>query len=207
MVEDAILNPGPGHRDRNADPRRDLRRALRQRRRDASAAERMAAAEAVASRLLYHPRFPTQGYVAGYWATDGELPLHMLQMRLREGQSWCLPCVQPDGSLRFAPWRPGDPLHTNLYGIPEPDLAPESLLPAQDMAVVVLPLLGFTRQGQRLGMGGGYYDRSLAFRRGSKTPPWLVGAAYSFQELDALAAQDWDVPLDAIATEEEFIEA
>ena len=210
MAEDAILSAGAGptdrNVDRNADPRRELRRALRQRRRDAGAAERMAAAEAVATRLLDHPRFPAAGYIAGYWAIDGEVPLHLLQMRLREGQSWCLPCVQPDGSLRFAPWRPGDALVTNRFGIPEPDLAPSSLLAPQDMAVVVLPLLGFTRGGQRLGMGGGYYDRSFAFRRASPAPPWLVGAAYGFQQLDALPAQDWDVPLDAIATEKEFLE-
>ena len=200
------MSAGPGPRNRNADPRRELRRALRQRRRDAGAAERMAAAEAVAAQLLAHPRFPAEGYIAGYWAMDGEVPLHLLQMRLRDGQVWCLPCVQADGSLRFAPWRPGDPLASNRYGIPEPELAPGSLLDARDMALVVLPLLGFTRTGQRLGMGGGYYDRSFAFRRDAKAPPWLVGAAYSFQQFDALAAQEWDVPLDAIATEQEFLE-
>jgi len=166
----------------------------------------MAAAEGVAAQLLAHPRFPTEGYIAGYWAMDGEVPLHLLQMRLREGQVWCLPCVQADGALMFAPWQPGDALVSNRFGIPEPDLAADSLLPAGEMALIVLPLLGFTRGGQRLGMGGGYYDRSLAFRRRAKAPPWLVGAAYSFQQLDELAAQDWDVPLDAIATEKEFLE-
>jgi 5-formyltetrahydrofolate cyclo-ligase len=191
----------------HADPRREARRALRQRRRDASAAQRMAAAEAIASRLLASPRLAAEGYVAGYWAMDGEVPLHVLQMRLGEGQLWCLPCIQPDGSLRFAPWRPGDPLVTNRFGIPEPDLSAESLLAPAEMALVVVPLLGFTRSGQRLGMGGGFYDRSFAFRRERAAPPWLVGAAYSFQQLDSLDAQPWDVPLDAIATEREFIQA
>jgi 5-formyltetrahydrofolate cyclo-ligase len=200
------LSAGPGQRDRNADPRRETRRALRQRRRAASAAERMAAAESLASCLLAHPRFPVEGYVAGYWAMDGEVPLHILQMRLGEDRVWCLPCVQPDGSLLFAPWRPGDALVSNQFGIPEPDLAPASLLPPREMAVVVLPLVGFTRSGQRLGTGGGFYDRSFAFRHGAPAPPWLVGAAYSFQQLDALEARPWDVPLDAIATESELIE-
>jgi len=198
------LNPGADPRP--ADARRDARRALRQRRRQASAAERMAAAESVASRLLAHPRFPAEGYVAGYWALDGEVPLHLLQMRLGEGRVWCLPCVQPDGSLRFAPWRPGDPLVSNRFGIPEPDLDAASLLSATEMAVVVLPLLGFGRDGQRLGTGGGYYDRSLAFRRDAPAPPWLVGAAYSFQELEALRSESWDVPMDAVVTEKELIE-
>jgi 5-formyltetrahydrofolate cyclo-ligase len=191
---------------RPADPRREVRRVLRQRRREASPAERMAAAESVAARLLAHPRFPAEGYVAGYWALDGEVPLHLLQMRLREGQVWCLPCVCPGNTLMFAPWRAGDPLVSNQFGIPEPDLDAASLLPAAEMAVVVLPLLGFGRGGQRLGTGGGFYDRSLAFRRDAPAPPWLVGAAYSFQQLDDLSAQPWDVPLDAIATEKELIE-
>ena len=136
----------------HADPRREARAVLRQRRREASVAERMAAAESVATRLLAHSRFPAEGYIAGYWAMDGEVPLHVLQMRLGEGQVWCLPCIQPDGSLRFAPWRSGDPLVANRFGIPEPDLDPASLLPAREMALVVMPLLGFTRNGRRLGM-------------------------------------------------------
>jgi 5-formyltetrahydrofolate cyclo-ligase len=183
------------------DPRRESRRLLRERRRAATPAERMAAAEAVAAALLAHPMFPASGYVAGYWAMQGEVPLHLLQMRLPEGRSWCLPCVQAGGLLAFAPWRPGDPLVANRYGIPEPDLEPASLLPPEAMALVVLPLVGFTADGQRLGMGGGYYDRSFAFRNHAPAPPWLVGAGYSFQQLDSLEAQAWDVRLDAIATE------
>jgi 5-formyltetrahydrofolate cyclo-ligase len=166
----------------------------------------MAAGEAVAAALLAHPRFPADGYVAGYWAMQGEVPLHLLQMRLPQGVAWCLPCVQEGGSLRFAPWRPGDPLVSNRYGIPEPDLAITSQLPAREMALVVLPLLGFSPDGNRLGMGGGYYDRSLAFRKDAPAPPWLVGAGYSFQKLESLAAQPWDVRLDAIATEQGIFE-
>jgi 5-formyltetrahydrofolate cyclo-ligase len=166
----------------------------------------MAAGEAVATALLAHPRFPASGYVAGYWATQGEVPLHLLQMRLPEGLVWCLPCIQTDGSLLFAPWRPGDPLVSNRFGIPEPELAVVSLLPPREMALVVLPLLGFTPGGQRLGMGGGYYDRSFAFRQQAPMPPWLVGAGYSFQQLDSLDAQPWDVRLDAIATEKGILE-
>ena len=200
MVEDAILSSG------EPDPRREARRALRQRRREATPAERMAAGDAIASALLAHPRLPASGYVAGYWAMQGEVPLHLLQMRLPETLVWCLPCVQPDGTLLFAPWRPGDPLVANRYGIPEPDLERASLLAPTDLALVVLPLLGYTGDGQRLGMGGGYYDRSFAFRKHAPAPPWLVGAGYSFQQLDSLQAQPWDVRLDAVATERGIFE-
>jgi 5-formyltetrahydrofolate cyclo-ligase len=190
----------------DGDLRREARREMRRRRREASAAERMAAAEAVATGLLAHPRFPVAGYVAGYWAVNGEVPLHLLQMGLGEGLVWCLPCVQPDQSLRFAPWRPGDALASNQFGIPEPELAVSSQLPASEMALIVLPLLGFTRAGDRLGMGAGFYDRTLAFPRDPDAAPWLVGAGYAFQQLPSLPRQPWDVRVDAIATEQGIFE-
>ena len=198
MAEDAILND-PAAR------KRELRASLRAQRQALPAPMRMAAAEAVAARLQSHPSFARPGYVAGYWAMGGELPLHVLQLRLRPDQIWCLPCLKDDGSLRFAPWRSGDALVSNRFGIPEPDLAPASLLDPSQMSLVLLPLLGFDRDGNRLGMGGGFYDRSFAFRRRQPAPPLLLGVGYAFQELPGLAPESWDVPLDGIVTENELI--
>ena len=183
----------------------EQRRQLQARRAGLSVAERMAAADAVADNVCRHPDFARPGYVAGYWATRAELPLHALQLRLRPNQVWCLPVVQPDGSLKFGPWRQGDPLISNRYGIPEPDLAPDSLLAPQEMSLVLLPLLGYDRLGHRLGMGGGYYDRSFAFRHLQAPPPTLVGVAYACQEVDLLGHDEWDVPLDALASERELL--
>jgi 5-formyltetrahydrofolate cyclo-ligase len=155
----------------------------------------------VARHLGEQPHLRDPGYVGGYWAVNGELPLHAVQLRLAPGQVWCLPLVQDDGSLRFAPWRAGDPMQPNRYGIPEPVLEPASTLAPDQLQWALLPLLGFDRGGGRLGMGGGYYDRAFAFRRGSAAPPRLVGVGYAFQELPALDAEPWDVPLDAVVTE------
>ena len=178
-----------------------LRRDLRARRAALSPGERLAAADAVARHLGEQPPLREPGYVGGYWAVNGELPLHAVQLRLAPGQVWCLPVVQADGGLRFAPWRAGDAMAPNRYGIPEPVLAPESTLAPEQLQWVLLPLLGFERGGARLGMGGGYYDRAFAFRRDAAAPPQLVGVGYAFQELPAFAAEPWDVPLDAIVTE------
>lgn len=185
--------------------KRELRQQLQARRQALSAADRLAAANAVADHICQHPQFAHAGYVAGYWATRAELPLHALQVRLRPHQIWCLPVVQSDGRLLFGPWRQGDPLISNRYGIPEPDLAPESLLAASEMSLVLLPLLGFDRSGHRLGMGGGYYDRSFAFRRNQPAPPCLLGVAYACQEIETLPAAEWDVSLDALASERELL--
>ena len=185
--------------------RQALRAELKATRLRHTPAERMAAAEAVAERILAH--LPAAGgYLAGYWASAGELPLHLLQMRLPPAWIWCLPVIGPARQLAFAPWRSGDALGTNRYGIPEPMQAPESCLAPAQMQAVVLPLLGFTRDGLRLGMGGGYYDASFAFRQGTHAPPLLIGAAYAAQRLECLEAADWDVRLDAVATEHEWID-
>ncbi len=201
MAEDAILSESR----LRAQQKRELRATLRARRLALSAGDRMQAAEAVSNHLRAQDIFLRPGYVAGYWAMDGELPLHVLQMRLSTDQVWCLPCIQPDNSLRFAPWRPGDLLESNRFGIPEPALAVESQLSAIDMAVILVPLLGFTRDGGRLGMGGGFYDRSLAFREQAATAPVLIGIGYALQEVDELPVEAWDVTLDAVVTEKELL--
>jgi 5-formyltetrahydrofolate cyclo-ligase len=187
--------------DRQAGQKRGLRASLRSRRQAIPAAERMRAAEAIVPPLLAFPELALPCYVAGYWAMGGELPLHVLQLRLPAHCVWCLPCIQPDDSLRFAPWRPGDPLGANRFGIPEPSLGPEAQLNALELSLVLMPLLGFSASGQRLGMGGGFYDRTFAFRRDSAAPPRLVGVAYAVQEAPEWNAEPWDVHLDAVVTE------
>lgn len=181
--------------------RPSLRRQLRATRRGLSAAARIAAAEAVATRLLALPFAPATGHVAGYWAMDGEIALHAWQLRLPRACTYCLPVLGDDDRLRFAPWRPGAPLRENRFGIPEPDVATDALLPPERMAMVVVPLVGFDARCHRLGMGGGWYDRSFAFRRECGAPPWLVGAGFSLQQVDVLATEAWDVGLDAVCTE------
>ncbi len=185
--------------------RAQLRRNLRERRRAIPAAARIAAAESLAQRLLALPFAPASGYAAGYWAMDGEIALHAWQLQLPAPLVYCLPVLGSEGRLRFAPWRPGDALVANRFGIPEPALEPSSLLDAESMALVVVPVVGFDVHGQRLGMGGGWYDRSFAFRSDRGAPPWLVGAAFAMQQMDALSPEDWDVALDAVCSERDTL--
>ena len=176
---------------------------MRDRRLALAAPTRIAAASSLANHFRADPDlFGHPGYVAGYWAMAGEMPLHALQMQLYPGQVWCLPCIQDDGTLAFAPWRTGDPLVANRFGIPEPDVARASQLPAEEMHLVLMPLLAFDGAGNRLGTGGGYYDRSFAFRLQAPAPPRLVGVGYAFQQATALVTEPWDVPLDAALTDD-----
>lgn len=184
-----------------------LRERLRQQRAALSPRERVEAAAALVAVLEQLPEFLVDQRIAGYWAVGGEVPLNIVQMRLaaRE-QRYFLPRLHADGSLEFAAWQAGAALAPNRYGIPEPtDDAPRCA--ARELDVVFVPLLGFDRRGNRLGMGAGYYDRTFAFLHGAARPaqPVLVGIGYHFQELPALTPQPWDVPLDFIATERELI--
>lgn len=186
----------------------ELRASMRERRRALPVRERLDAAAAVASHLL--PELAAfEGRIAGYWAVGGELPLHTVQSNLPATLRWCLPVLHDDGRLRFREWSAGQPLSPNPHGIPEPAQGP--LLAADQLAVVLVPLLAFDAKGNRLGQGGGWYDRSFAFRRtvdgepgAAQGSPRLIGIAYDWQQVDALDAADWDVPLDAVATPSAF---
>ncbi len=189
------MTPAAEHRNR-------LRKQMRAQRHALSPQARMAAAEALAANLLKLPELASAGTVAGYWAVNGELSLHAL-LGMKPGFIYCLPSLTPENQLLFGPWRPGDPLVQNRYGIPEPDLAPSSQLVPQEIDLVLVPLLAFDRHGTRLGAGGGYYDRSFAFLKDYTRPtrPRLIGVGYDFQGIDSLPAEPWDVPLDAVVTD------
>jgi 5-formyltetrahydrofolate cyclo-ligase len=188
--------------------RRELRQRLAERRRALTPHQRMAAAQGLRRSLEHLPEYHTDHRVAGYWACDGELPLNLAIPPLAaRGQQFLLPLIGQDNLLRFAPWAAGDAVQPNRFGIPEPMTPREWFAPFQ-LDLVLMPLLGFDRRGNRIGYGGGYYDRSFAFLKDQLRPtePLLVGIAYDFQELPDIKPESWDVTLDFIATDHELID-
>ena len=188
--------------------RRELRQRLAEQRRALSPTERINAAQGLRRSLEQLPEYFTDQRVAGYWASHGELPLNLVIPPLSaRGQQFLLPVTTADKHLLFAPWRSGDPVQPNRFGIPEPVTPSTWMTPAQ-LELVLVPLLGFDRRGHRLGFGGGYYDRSFAFLKAGARPrePLLVGIAYAFQEVPQLQPAAWDIALDFIATEQELID-
>jgi 5-formyltetrahydrofolate cyclo-ligase len=188
-----------------------LRARMRETRARLGAAERFAAADGVMRSLERLPEFLVDRRVAGYWAVGGELPLHAAVARLRaREQEYYLP-VLAGKLLRFAPLRANAELLANRHAIPEPVCAEEDQLDPGQLDLVLVPLTAFDRRGGRLGMGGGYYDRSFAFLKGTPhdgarpARPLLVGIGYSFQQVDALTPRAHDLAMDFIATEKELI--
>ena len=172
-------------------------------------AERRKAALSVARRVTDWPIYSAAIRIAGYWACDGELdPMPLLESAWAASKDVYLPVLvdAPPQSLRFAPYRPGLPLRRNRFDIPEPDVPPSEWLGPERLNLVLTPVVAFDSTGTRLGMGGGFYDRSFAFLldpnyRGQR--PLLLGLGYESQKTrERLVRQSWDVPLDAAATEE-----
>lgn len=185
--------------------RQSARQRLRAERRSLPAAQRIEAAHAVASLLAALPQLGTDALVAGYWACDGELPLHALLAR-RPDLRYLLPKIAQGKQLSFVRWSTGELLDANRFGIPEP--AADEAVALESITAILMPLIGFSRRGDRLGSGGGYYDRTLAplLSMAQSRRPLLIGVGYGLQELTALGSESWDVPMDYVATERELID-
>ena len=136
--------------------------------------------------------------VSAYWPIGSEIDPSPLIRRLKnEGDAdICLPRVEADGSMTFRAWAPGNALEDRPFGLQEPP----SDTPIVTPTLVLTPLLGFDRKGNRLGYGKGHYDRALARLRADGRV-FVCGLAFFGQELDAVPAEPHDIPLDWVMTE------
>lgn len=183
-----------------------LRPHLKLLRSSLSARARRDAEALVLHRLLHHPRFLHAKRVAGYFGSNGEIdPMPLMAHAAALHKHCYLPVLHPfrTGCLWFCRWHPGDQLQLNRYGIPEPVPSAGALISARWLDLVVVPLLGFDPACHRLGMGGGYYDRTFSFARRHRlaSRPFLLGVAHEVQRVDALPSRPWDVQLDCIVTD------
>ncbi len=162
-------------------------------------AARTAAAAALRDHVLATALIAPGAPVSGFWPMGSEIdPRPLMAALAARGHSLCLPVVVGRGlPLLFRRWRPGDALVPAGFGtsVPPPD-APESR-----PAALLVPLLAFDRRLQRLGYGGGYYDRTLAALRRQGPPIVALGVAFAIQEVDAVPTAPGDEALDAVATE------
>lgn len=182
----------------------DIRRRMRRLRRALSPGDRVRASAAVAGVLGCFNAFRAARRVAIFAANDGEIDLSAA-VRRYTSKRYFLPVVPPAGRRRmqFAPIGPGTSFKRNRYGILEPEVGARSLVSARQLDLVLAPLVAFDRRGGRLGMGGGYYDVTFEFlaSRNHWHRPRLVGVAFSFQEVEHIEREPWDIPLSAVVTE------
>ena len=162
----------------------------------------------IANNLSQDSIYSTAKHVALYLPVNGEAdPRFLVSKNTDPERKFYLPVLSTteNKQLFFHQWDKNTQFSNNIYGIPEPVISSPSL-PATQLDLVIMPLVGFDTQGNRLGMGGGYYDRTFAFKLEKKTmsKPLLVAYAYAFQECKTLRVQSWDVPFDYYATENKF---
>ncbi|MDC1239264.1 5-formyltetrahydrofolate cyclo-ligase [Pseudomonadales bacterium] len=181
------------------------RKALRSQRRGLTQTEQRRAAEAVAQsakHLIANLNLRTLG---AYWPNDGELSgLPILQEALVLGLTCTLPIIS-NQSLAFARIGPTTRFHPNRYEILEPIQDADSEVPLLQHDALFMPLVGFNETGARLGMGGGYYDRTLAHCLAEPKRPVLIGLAHGFQQC-SFPTNPWDIPLDYVLTPEEIFQ-
>ncbi|MAT92570.1 MAG: 5-formyltetrahydrofolate cyclo-ligase [Halioglobus sp.] len=186
----------------NFDAKAELRRLMRQRRRDLDAGRQARAAEALAQRVEQLDAWRHCARLALYLPADGEIATAGIALRARaRAMQLFLPVLAADGRLDFALWQAQATLRPNRLNIPEPPPGAARCTPDQ-LDILCLPLVAWDRRGGRLGMGGGFYDRSLA----GAARPLLVGLAHSCQEVEQVPRDDWDIELDYVATESALLD-
>lgn len=144
--------------------------------------------------------------IGGIWPLSGEIDTRPLIGALfAQGYELSLPCTPRRGRpLVFRSWTPKDLLKPGPYATREPYPHEQQVYPT----VVLVPLLAFTHTGERLGYGGGFYDRTLAALREhhqkTGTDVFACGVSFAAQEAAHIPTGEYDMPLDGILTESYF---
>lgn len=185
------------------DTRNQLRKHIRARRNQLASDEQYQASMDLIAQVMATPEAAQAQHIALYIATDGELDTQpLIEALWHTGKSVYVPVIHPfaKGHLLFLAYTPDSKLCFNRYGIIEPRLTLNAIIPVADLDLILTPLVAFDAQGQRLGMGGGYYDRTLAQWENTADGPKAIGLAHDCQRVEQLPVESWDVPLEKIIT-------
>lgn len=183
--------------------RDEIRKAIRQKRRLLTLEEQQQAADKLCAQVLAHPKIKQAQTIALFLSFDGEIDTSPLISQLWAlNKQVCLPVLHPfhRHHLLFLRYTPSTVLVKNRFNISEPPLNVNMVIPIADIDIIFTPLVAFDAQGQRLGMGGGFYDRTLENWQQKSFYP--MGLAHTCQQVDSLPTADWDVPLPEIITSE-----
>ena len=181
--------------------RAELRKNIRNRRQTLSKANQLQASENLVERLSTHPRVQSAQKIALYLANDGELdPMPFIQWCWQQKKQVYLPILHPfcSGYLLFLLFEQNSIMKKNHFGIFEPKLAVNKVCPLEQLDLLFTPLVAFDDSGARLGMGGGFYDRTIANWQQHNIYP--IGLAHDCQQVDNIPVEAWDIPLPEIIT-------
>ena len=190
--------------------RSQLRAEIRQRRNLLGSSDQQDASIKLQQKLSSHSKIQSAQHIAIYLANDGELdPSNFIYWCWQQGKSVYLPVIHPfsKGHLLFLNYHKNSILIKNQYGILEPKLDIRDLHRVNEIDVLCTPLVAFDQTGARLGMGGGFYDRTLAawyqkyhLQNEITAKPYPIGLAHDCQLVDSIPCELWDIPLPEIIT-------
>ncbi|WAT08890.1 5-formyltetrahydrofolate cyclo-ligase [Rouxiella badensis] len=181
--------------------RQAIRTKVRQRRKQLTQQQQQQFALQAAQRIANHPKVQQAKTLSVFLSFDGELDTApLIDLLWQEGKTLYLPVLHPFtvGHLLFLRYRPETKLVRNRLNILEPALDVREILPLNQLNIILTPLVAFDSLGQRLGMGGGFYDRTLQHWR--ESGPYPIGIAHDCQWVDTLPSEEWDIPLPEILT-------
>lgn len=182
--------------------RKTLRREFRNARQALSETQQNHHARCVKKLILCSGLLNRCSRVAAYFPFDGELDLSLLiEQLLYMGKKVYLPLIRSENRMEFRALNSKQEMCVNRYGIPEPDPDHSKLSPLWTMSAIFLPLLAFDASGNRMGMGGGYYDRALCKLH---PRPLCIGVGHELQFHSDLNSQVWDEKMDAVVTEKKI---
>jgi len=182
---------------------KELRKELRHRRKSIDKPTRKKEGKKILQQCQKNGLFRSAKHIAIFTPNDGEIETHStITFLTKHGYFVYLPILEGE-KLKFA--KMGNHFRKNRFGIDEPIYTPQ--LSANQMDLILMPLVGFDKNKNRLGMGGGFYDKTLSFqsKRKNYRVPKLFGLAFDCQEVDHLDSKPWDVPLDGIVTPTRFL--
>jgi 5-formyltetrahydrofolate cyclo-ligase len=179
-----------------------IRKQLLQLRSSLPLSTRQQAEGELITHLLVNDKWQQATNIASYAAMKGEVDLTYLHQQAWQQQKHLFLPVLMHTQLRFAPYTLDSKFRSNQYNIIEPCVAEEEYKTAAQLDLLLIPLVGFDAQGNRLGMGKGYFDLTLAPLMNLPKRPFLMGVAFACQQVPQLPIDEWDIPLDAIVTEQ-----
>lgn len=176
--------------------RNQLRQQIRKTRANLTALQQQQAEDSITQQALALIEERNAQHIALYVSFDGEISTDKLIKTLwAQGKQVYLPVLHPfnPNHLLFLRYLPDTPMLKNKFSIWEPKLNVQNVLPLDELDILFTPLVAFDKQGNRLGMGGGFYDRTLQNWQNSSFIP--VGLAHQCQQVEQLPTEAWDVPL------------
>ena len=186
----------------------EIRRLKRAQRQALSVVDQQRHSQRLCDNISKQKNYRNSQHIACYLANDGEIdPYLLIEHAWFANKNVYLPILSPiKNSLYFAPYDEYSEFRLNRFGIAEPICHPSEWIKASQLDLLLLPLVAFDLDGNRVGMGGGFYDRTLAYlqHRRHWRKPELVGLAHELQKTEHLNRQNWDIPLDGIITEKRY---